>query len=205
MNILANDGISESGKNKLEEYGFNVDLTTVAQDQLINYINKNSISTLLVRSATQVRKDIIDNCPSLKIIGRGGVGMDNIDVAYAREKGLTVINTPGASSQSVAELVMGHLFAVSRFLYASYKNMETGEFAKLKKSYAKGVELRGKTIGIIGFGRIGQSLASYALGAGMKVVAVDQYTETATVSVDVGGNKVDVQITPTNDLSLIHI
>ena len=129
--------------------------------------------------------------------------MDNIDVAYAREKGLTVINTPGASSQSVAELVMGHLFAVSRFLYASYKNMETGEFAKLKKSYAKGVELRGKTIGIIGFGRIGQSLASYALGAGMKVVAVDQYTETATVSVDVGGNKVDVQITPTNDLSSV--
>jgi hypothetical protein len=99
MNILANDGISESGKNKLEEYGFNVDLTTVAQDQLINYINENSISTLLVRSATQVRKDIIDNCPSLKIIGRGGVGMDNIDVEYAKSKNINVINTPAASSK----------------------------------------------------------------------------------------------------------
>ena len=190
MKILANDGISASGVDALEAAGFEVILEKVAQDDLIDFINKEQVVGVLVRSATTVRQNVVDSCPNLKLIGRGGVGMDNIDVAYAREKGLTVINTPGASSQSVAELVMGHLFAVSRFLYASYKNMETGEFAKLKKSYAKGVELRGKTIGIIGFGRIGQSLASYALGAGMKVVAVDQYTETATVSVDVGGNKV---------------
>ena len=203
MKILANDGISASGVDALEAAGFEVILEKVAQDDLIDFINKEQVVGVLVRSATTVRQNVVDSCPSLKLIGRGGVGMDNIDVAYAREKGLTVINTPGASSQSVAELVMGHLFVVSRFLYASYKNMETGEFAKLKKSYAKGVELRGKTIGIIGFGRIGQSLASYALGAGMKVVAVDQYTETATVSVDVGGNKVDVQITPTNDLSSV--
>ena len=119
MNILANDGISESGKNKLEEYGFNVDLTTVAQDQLINYINENSISTLLVRSATQVRKDIIDNCTNIKIIGRGGVGMDNIDVEYAKEKNIEVINTPAASSSSVAELVFAHLFSMVRYLFLS--------------------------------------------------------------------------------------
>lgn len=203
MKILANDGISASGVNALEAAGFEVILDKVEQDNLIDFINKEKIVGILVRSATTVRKNVIDACPSLKLIGRGGVGMDNIDVSYAREKGLTVINTPGASSQSVAELVMGHLFAVSRFLHASYKNMETGEFAKLKKSYAKGVELRGKTIGIIGFGRIGQSLASYALGAGMKVIAIDQYTETATISLNIGDKAVDVQITPTNDLASV--
>jgi D-3-phosphoglycerate dehydrogenase len=203
MKILANDGISASGVNALEAAGFEVILDKVEQDNLIDFINKENVVGVLVRSATTVRKNVVDACPSLKLIGRGGVGMDNIDVAYAREKGLTVINTPGASSQSVAELVMGHLFALSRFLYASYKNIGTGEFAKLKKSYAKGVELRGKTIGIIGFGRIGQSLASYALGAGMKVVAIDQYTETATITLNIGGKAVDVQITPTNDLASV--
>ena len=203
MKILANDGISASGVNALEAAGFEVILDKVEQDNLIDFINEEKIVGVLVRSATTVRKNVVDACPSLKLIGRGGVGMDNIDVSYAREKGLKVINTPGASSQSVAELVMGHLFAVSRFLNASYKNMETGAFAKLKKSYAKGVELRGKTIGIIGFGRIGQSLASYALGAGMKVIAIDQYTETATISLNIGEKTVDVQITPTNDLASV--
>tara|TARA_B100000609_G_scaffold150465_1_gene121886 strand:- start:345 stop:1295 length:951 start_codon:yes stop_codon:yes gene_type:complete len=203
MKILANDGISASGVNALEAAGFKVILDKVEQDNLIDFINKEQVIGVLVRSATTVRQNVIDACPSLKLIGRGGVGMDNIDVAYAREKGLTVINTPGASSQSVAELVMGHLFSLSRFLYASYKNMENEEFAKLKKSYAKGVELRGKTIGIIGFGRIGQSLASYALGAGMKVIAIDQYTETATITLNIGGKDLEVHITPTNDLSSV--
>jgi len=203
MKILANDGISASGVNALEAAGFKVILDKVEQDNLIDFINKEQVIGVLVRSATTVRQNVIDACPNLKLIGRGGVGMDNIDVAYAREKGLTVINTPGASSQSVAELVMGHLFSLSRFLYASYKNMENEEFAKLKKSYAKGVELRGKTIGIIGFGRIGQSLASYALGAGMKVIAIDQYTETATITLNIGGKDLEVHITPTNDLSSV--
>jgi len=203
MKILANDGISASGVNALEAAGFKVILDKVEQDNLIDFINNEQVIGVLVRSATTVRQNVIDACPSLKLIGRGGVGMDNIDVAYAREKGLTVINTPGASSQSVAELVMGHLFSLSRFLYASYKNMENEEFAKLKKSYAKGVELRGKTIGIIGFGRIGQSLASYALGAGMKVIAIDQYTETATIALNIGGKDLEVHITPTNDLSSV--
>jgi D-3-phosphoglycerate dehydrogenase len=135
------------------------------------------------------------------LIGRGGVGMDNIDVAYAREKGLKVINTPASSSQSVAELVMGHLFSISRFLNDSFKNMESGDFSELKKKYAKGVELRGKTLGIIGFGRIGQSLASYALGAGMNVIAVDQFTNTVGILVPIGTNQqVPVAITPSSDL-----
>ncbi len=204
MKILANDGISAVGKIKLEEAGFTVITDKVDQNDLINYINSENIEMLLVRSATTARKDIIDACPGLKLIGRGGVGMDNIDVAYAREKGLTVINTPASSSQSVAELVIGHMFALSRFLYDSYKNMETGDFSVLKKNYGKGVELRGKTIGIIGFGRIGQNLASYALGCGMNVIAVDQFTTPVTVKVPVGNNiEVDIEITPTNDLSAV--
>ena len=105
MKVLANDGLSNSGINELKSAGFDVITDKVEQDSLINYINSNNIEVILVRSATQVRKDIIDQCASLKIIGRGGVGMDNIDVDYARDKGLLVINTPAASSQSVAELV----------------------------------------------------------------------------------------------------
>ena len=105
MKILANDGISQSGVEALEKGGFEIITTNVAQEQLENYINENNIVGLLVRSATTVRKELIDKCPSLKLIGRGGVGMDNIDVEYARSKGLSVINTPAASSHSVAELV----------------------------------------------------------------------------------------------------
>lgn len=204
MKILANDGISDLGKQLLEQAGYTVLTDKVEQSDLVTYVNANQIPVLLVRSATTARKELIDQCPSLKLIGRGGVGMDNIDVAYAREKGLKVINTPASSSQSVAELVMGQLFSISRFLNDSYKNMSTGDFAVLKKNYAKGVELRGKTIGIIGFGRIGQSLASYALGAGMDVIAVDQFTQTVNVEVPVGSmQKVSISITPTNDLASV--
>jgi len=203
MNILANDGISSVGIKKLENAGYTVITDKVAQDQLVNYINQNDVSCLLVRSATTARKNLIDACPGLKLIGRGGVGMDNIDVSYARDKGLTVINTPAASSQSVAELVMGELFVLSRFMYDSFKNMENGEFSKLKKAYAKGSELRGKTIGIVGFGRIGQSLASYALGAGMNVIAVDQFnTNPVQINVPVGSDqKVSIEITPKSNLN----
>ena len=204
MKILANDGISSKGKELLMAAGFTVITDKVEQDQLAKTVNEQGIEMILVRSATTVRKEVIDACPHLKLIGRGGVGMDNIDVAYAREKGITVINTPASSSQSVAELVMGHLFSLSRFLQDSFKNMESGDFSSLKKKYAKGIELRGKTIGIIGFGRIGQSLASYALGAGMDVIAVDQFTTPAKISVPIGlNNNFDVEITPTTDLQSV--
>jgi len=180
MRILANDGISESGKNKLEEYGFEVDLTKVSQDQLVSYINENKISVILVRSATQVRDDIIDNCPSIKIIGRGGVGMDNIDVEYAKSKGINVINTPAASSKSVAELVFSHLFGCVRFLHESNRSMPLdgdSKFKDLKKSYAKGTELAGKKLGIIGFGRIGQEVAKIGIGVGMDVIFYDKFNQ----------------------------
>lgn len=189
--ILANDGIDKSGQILLEKAGFTVITDKVPQEKLAAYINENQISALLVRSATTVRKELIDQCENLKLIGRGGVGMDNIDVTYAREIGREVINTPGASSQSVAELVFAHLFSSVRFLDDSNRKMPvTGitEFDKLKKNYAKGVELRGKTIGIIGFGRIGQSVASYALGCGMKVLAHDPFISSADIEFEIFGH-----------------
>lgn len=183
--VLANDGLNAAGIEALSNNGFEVITEKVPQEELVNFINKESVSVLLVRSATKVTKEIIDQCPSLKIIGRGGVGMDNIEVGYAREKGLHVINTPAASSESVAELVFAHLFTGVRFLQESNRQMPLvgdTEFAKLKKNYEKGIELRGKTIGIIGIGRIGQEVARMAFGLGMNVKAVDAFYEKVDVS-----------------------
>jgi len=197
MKILANDGISKSGINQLEKNGFNVITEKVEQENLVEYINKENVEVILVRSATQVRKDIIDNCPSIKIIGRGGVGMDNIDIDYAKEKGLLVINTPAASSQSVAELVMAHLFNISRFIYDSNREMPINgdnNFKALKKKYAKGTELRGKTLGIIGFGRIGQFTAKYALGAGMKIIAYDPFIDKIDLNIEIADQSISVNI-----------
>ncbi|HSI69939.1 MAG TPA: D-2-hydroxyacid dehydrogenase [Gillisia sp.] len=176
MKVLANDGISTSGANALKDAGFEVIITKVAQEQLASFVNEEKVDVLLVRSATTVRKDLIDSCPTLKIIGRGGVGMDNIDVAYAREKGISVINTPASSSSSVAELVFAHLFGGVRYLHDANRNMPLSgdsEFKALKKNYAAGTELRGKTLGIIGMGRIGREVAKIALGIGMNVIASD--------------------------------
>lgn len=187
MKILANDGISDEGIKMLESAGFEVITTRVAQEQVANFINKNEISVLLVRSATKVDDDIIDNCPTLKMIGRGGVGMDNIDEDAARLKGITVINTPAASSESVAELVFAHLFSGARFLHDSNRIMPLEgdfNFEMLKKSYANGIELRGKTLGIIGFGKIGKAVAKIGLGLGMRVIASDKYVGNAEIKVD---------------------
>lgn len=187
MKVLANDGISKSGIKALEAGGFEVITTTVAQEQLANYINTNNVVALLVRSATTVRKDVIDACPGLKIIGRGGVGMDNIDVEYAKSKGIHVINTPAASSHSVAELVFAHLFGLVRFLHNSNREMPMEgdtKFGELKKAYAKGTELKGKTLGVLGFGRIGQATAKVAIGAGMKVIAYDPFIDKVNLELD---------------------
>ncbi|PKP15737.1 MAG: 3-phosphoglycerate dehydrogenase [Bacteroidetes bacterium HGW-Bacteroidetes-23] len=206
MKVLANDEISPSGIKALEKGGFQVITTKVAQEQVVNFINANQVSVILVRSATKVRQDIIDNCPSLKIIGRGGVGMDNIDVTYAREKGIHVINTPASSSESVAELVFAHLFSGVRFLHDANRNMPLEgdtNFEGLKKAYANGIELRGKTLGIIGFGRIGQAVAKMALGLGMKVIASDKYVGEAVIRVDFYNGQfinVDIVTEPMEDL-----
>tara|TARA_B100000989_G_scaffold124011_1_gene91695 strand:+ start:772 stop:1722 length:951 start_codon:yes stop_codon:yes gene_type:complete len=198
MNILANDGISTSAKTLLESKGFSVNIVNVAQEQLINFINDKNIVVLLVRSATEVRKELIDNCKNLKLIGRGGVGMDNIDVDYAKQKGLKVINTPAASSNSVAEIVFAHLFGSVRFLYDSNRNMPLDgdvNFKKLKKNYASGSELSGKTLGIIGFGRIGQATARIALGVGMKILVHDPNLNSTNLSLEILNKNLDFSIT----------
>ena len=187
MKVLANDGISKSGILALEKGGFEVITSKVAQEHGANYVTENNVRVVLVRSATKVRKDIIDACPGLKIIGRGGVGMDNIDVEYAKSKGISVINTPASSSESVAELVFAHLFSGVRFLHDANRNMPLegdSNFEGLKKAYANGVELRGKTLGIVGIGRIGQATAKMALGLGMKVIASDSFIEKVDVKVE---------------------
>ena len=188
--ILANDGIDAVGKQMLENAGFIVVTDKVAQENLAQEINDKGYAALTVRSATKVRKDLIDACSQLKVIGRGGVGMDNIDVDYAKSKGIQVINTPAASSNSVAELVFAHLFNAVRFLYDSNRQMPaSGEdrFEELKKKYAKGVELRGKTMGIVGFGRIGQNVAKMALGLGMKVLAFDLFVTETIIDIEIEG------------------
>ena len=198
MKVLANDGIAQTGIDQLENAGFEVITNNVPQAELEAYINENNIDVILVRSATEVRAELIDACPSIKIIGRGGVGMDNIDVQYAKDAGLQVINTPAASSHSVAELVFAHLFGMVRFLYDSNRNMPLegdSKFKELKKAYAKGKELKGKTLGVFGFGRIGQATAKVALGIGMKVVAFDPFLEETNLELDFyDGQKVNFTI-----------
>jgi D-3-phosphoglycerate dehydrogenase len=188
VKILANDGIESAAKEILSSKGFEVVTEKVKQEDLIKEINEKKYEALLVRGATKVRKDIIDACPGLKLIGRGGVGMDNIDVEYARSKGIKVINTPAASSQSVAELVFAHLFTLTRMLHESNRSMPSEgftNFPQLKKKYSKGIEISGKTIGIIGFGRIGQKVAKMALGLGMKVLATDPLIPEAKIDVEI--------------------
>ena len=188
--VHANDGLSSNGKKALEAAGFTVTTESVPQDQLTAYINKEGVDVLLVRSATKVRKDLIDACTGLRMVGRGGVGMDNIDKAYAEGKGITVFNTPASSSISVAELVMAHLFSLMRGLHEANRHMPlrgATDFKELKKTYEKGTEVRGKTLGIIGFGRIGQWTARYAIGAGMNVVVNDNRNGAHQLAIPLGG------------------
>ncbi|RZL12169.1 MAG: 3-phosphoglycerate dehydrogenase [Pedobacter sp.] len=206
MRILANDGIDPIGKKLLEEAGFIVDTETVAMCDLAAALQ--NYDAITVRSATQVRKDLVDKCPGLKLIGRGGVGMDNIDVAYAVDKGLAVVNTPAASSLSVAELVFAHLFTCVRFLHDSNRQMPlkgNTAFNELKKAYAKGTELRGKSIGIIGFGRIGREVATIALGLGMDVFAYDLNASTVNIQLNFTGNRsIDIPVTTVSLEELIR-
>lgn len=197
MRVHANDGISAPAKEQLLAEGFKTTTDFVPQEELAAYINKEKVDALLVRSATKVRKDLIDACPNLKFIARGGVGMDNIDVVYAKSKGIRVVNTPASSSISVAELVMAHLYSLSRDLPKANRRMPTEgctAFKEMKKEYGKGMELRGKTLGIIGFGRIGKWVARYAIGNGMKVVYTDNSATVDHLEVPFNGDTVRVGI-----------
>lgn len=188
IKILANDGIDPIGKRMLDDAGFFVDTNNIPQDELP--LKLQDYDAITVRSATKVRKALIDACPNLKLIGRGGVGVDNIDVDYAKEKGIGVYNTPASSSLSVAELVFAHLFTGIRFLQDSNRKMPVEgatKFNDLKKAYAKGIELRGRTLGIVGFGRIGREVAKIAIGIGMDVIAYDLYPFNPEVDIVLGG------------------
>ena len=206
IKILANDGISNLGAKLLKDNGFLVNTETVSQDELIDEINKENYEVILVRSATKIRKDVIDSCPNLKIIGRGGVGMDNIDVKYAKEKNIEVINTPAASSSSVAELVFAHLFGMVRYLFMSNRQMPMEgdtNFKDLKKSFSAGTELANKTLGIIGFGRIGQEVARIAIGIGMKVLAHDKYTKEGNITLNFFNGEKKTFTIETSDLDKV--
>lgn len=203
MKVLANDGISRAGEIALKEAGIELLEHKVAQEHLENFINENQVNVLLVRSATKVRQPLIDACPSLKIIGRGGVGMDNIDVEYARNKGIYVINTPSASSRSVAEMVFAHFFSLARFLHESNRMMPLEgdtKFDSLKKSYSKAVELEGKTLGVIGFGGIGKEVVKIGISLGMKIKVLTRKPRTETISIKFfDGQNINFEVTSTND------
>ncbi|KAB1228499.1 D-2-hydroxyacid dehydrogenase [Chryseobacterium viscerum] len=204
MKVLANDGISKAGENALKEAGIEILDNRVAQDHVINFINDNNVDVLLVRSATKVRQDLIDACPGLKIIGRGGIGMDNIDVEYAKSKGIKVINTPTASSKSVAELVFGHFISLARFLHESNRLMPLEgdtHFNAMKKSFGNAYELSGKTLGVIGFGSIGQEVVKIGIALGMKVTVLTKSLKTKVLTLNFfDGQSVDFEITSTNDM-----
>jgi D-3-phosphoglycerate dehydrogenase len=179
MKVLVSDGIEKIGADILRNAGCEVVETKLTPDELLNEIEK--YNAIIVRSATKVTKEVIDRGVNLKCIARGGVGLDNIDTAYAKEKGIPVLNTPGASSISVAELAISHMFAVSRFINISNVEMRQGKWPK--KEYAKGIELTGKTLGLIGFGNIGREVAKRALGLGMSVCAFDPFVTTTDMNV----------------------
>jgi D-3-phosphoglycerate dehydrogenase len=207
--ILANDGIDANGKKILEDAGFTVITEKIAQENLLTELN--NFDAILVRSATKVRKELIDACPNLKLVGRGGVGMDNIDVEYAKNKGIKVINTPASSSVSVAELVFAHIFSAARLIQVANRvmpNEGNTKFNDLKKVASNGIELQGKTMGIFGFGRIGQEVAKMAIGLGMHVLAFDPYVDKVDISLNLpalgqNNSRIKVTINTVSDESVL--
>lgn len=202
MIVLANDGISEKGIQLLKSADITVLEARVSPEHLSKFINDNNVDVLLVRSATQVRKDLIDECPNLKIIGRGGIGMDNIDVEYAIDKGIYIINTPKASCKSVAELVFAHFFSLARFLHESNRLMPLeGEtnFNALKKSFNNATELSGKTLGVIGMGNIGIEVIKIGISLGMKILAYNRTPKTENIQLSFfDGQSLDFEIKSVN-------
>lgn len=198
MKILINDGFSASGIQALEKAGFEILNTKVAQVQLENYINEHAVDAIVVKENTQVQQELIEACPSIKLIASTSNSMDNIDVNFAIDNGVQVINTKNASAPAIAEMVFAHLLGMVRFLHQSNREMPLEgdmSFNTLKKQFSQGVELRGKTLGIIGFNALGQEVAKTALGLGMKVIATDTEIEEATITIPFyDGQSVNFQI-----------
>lgn len=168
IRILAADGMEASAIRTLEESGFEVVNEHYELPELMEKIKEFDV--VVVRSATKIREPLIDEALKtgrLKLVIRGGVGVDNIDVKYAEEKGISVRNTPNASSASVAELAIGHMFNIARHIHSANVTMREG---KWNKKHYEGIELSGKTLGLIGFGRIAKEVAKRADALGMKVI-----------------------------------
>ena len=187
MKVLANDGISQNSKKELIDLNFKIFDTKIDQSELIRYINKNHIEIILVRSATIINSEILNNCKSIKLIGRAGVGLDNIDLISAKKNNVRVFNTPNASSISVAELVISHLLSANRNLHITNRSMPLNgdtKFKEIKSHSSECKEVMFKTLGIIGLGRIGQEVAKRAFSLGMNVVAFDKKIEKIKIHLD---------------------
>ncbi len=202
MRILVTDGMDKTAMAQLRELGHEVVEQFYEPDQLGKALRDFDVA--VVRSKTKVRANHIDEAKGsrLKLLIRGGVGVDNIDVAYAKENGIDVKNTPNASSQSVAELAMGHMFACTRYISIAGHTMREDKWEK--KTYGKGIELQGKTLGIVGFGRIGQHLGVMAKAIGMNVVAFARHPN-AAVSEKLGIPYVSLdELLATSDFISLH-
>jgi len=206
MIVLANDGISQNSKKELIDLKFKIFDTKIDQSELIKYINRNHIEIILVRSATIINSEILNNCKSIKLIGRAGVGLDNIDLISAKKNNVRVFNTPNASSISVAELVISHLLSANRNLHITNRSMPlNGEtkFKEIKSHSSECKEVMFKTLGIIGLGRIGQEVAKRAFSLGMNVIAFDKKIEKIKIHLDHIKNQnifFDLKISSLNDV-----
>ncbi len=197
MKILIADGLSSDGQKILKDNGIDFTVRHYEHDELTKVIPE--YDGILVRSATKVPRDVIEAGKKLKLIARGGTGIDNIDFEYARSVGIPVLNTPGANSYSVAELVFAHVFALARFIPQSNISMRKGEW---KKKEYKGIELAGKTLGILGFGKIGHHTAKLALNIGLKVLAYD----VAAIKADPGVTVVSFEeLLKNSDFITLHV
>lgn len=173
--ILANDGIDKGAESKLNDLGYDVNTNHYDGEELSKKVKE--VDCIIIRSATKIRKPLIDEAIKggrLKLIIRAGVGIDNIDHEYSNKQGIVVRNTPKSSSDAVAELAIGHMFALARHIYISNVTMRNGQWNK--KAYS-GIELAGKTLGLVGFGRIAQSVAKKAIGLGMNIIYTDLFGE----------------------------
>ena len=174
MKILVPNSFFEHGIKLLQKADFQVLTTTVALNQLEQFITTNAIDIIITKSPTSITKELIDACPTLKLIGSTEVDKNSMVTSHAKAKGIKIIDTPFAIANSVAELVFAHLFGMVRFLHQANREMPLEgdiRFNDLRKQFSTGTELKGKTLGIIGLGNIGKEVAKIAIGIGMKVIA----------------------------------
>mgnify|MGYP001068249984 CR=1 FL=1 len=197
--ILVTDGLQEGGLSILEREAEVVDKKGITHEELKNEIN--DFDAVIVRAATKLTKEIINNVGKLKVIGRCGVGVDNIDLEAAGEKGITVVNAPSATTTAVAELTLGLIFSLAREIPRADASMKRGEW--MKKDFM-GEELYGKTLGIIGYGRIGSAVGQMAAAVGMRIMACCLFRIPETIRIIGGELLVMEEIIEKSDFITVH-